>query len=217
GDDVFGISGRMRSQNILRQVGLAAHNYHDTYNTLPPGGTFAPDGSMLHSWETHLLPYIPYVAPRIDLTRPWNDPRNARYFKGVLPEFINPGFRFPELTDAEGFGLSHYAANSHVLGANRRMKLDDITDGTSTTLLFGEVNAGFKPWGHPVNWRDPVRGINRGPDGFGGAPGSGGAGFAMADGSARFLSERIDPTVLRALSTPRGGEEVDANELGTRR
>jgi prepilin-type processing-associated H-X9-DG protein len=201
-------------QNNLKQLGLAALSYNDTHGTLPPGGTFAPDGTMRHSWETHLLPYLSYVASNIDLDRPWNDPRNAKYFKGVLPVFINPGFRFPEVTDREGYGLSHYAANCHVLSGNRGMKLEDITDGTSTTLLFGEVNAGFKAWGHPVNWRDPARGINRGPDGFGGPRHSGGASFVMADGSVRFLNEHISPAVLRALSTPRGGEAVDAEALG---
>lgn len=32
--------------------------------------------------------------------------------------------------------------------------------------------------------------------------------FVMADGSVRFVSERISPAVLRALATPRGGELV---------
>src|SRR5690349_15388520 len=57
------------------------------------------------------------------------------------------------------------------------------------TLLIGEVNAQFKPWGHPVNWRDPTAGINSSQHGFGGPPGSGGANFVMADASIRFLSD----------------------------
>ncbi len=37
---------------------------------------------------------------------------------------------------------------------------------------------------------------------------TGGAQFAMADGSARFISENIDATVFRSLSTRAGGEVV---------
>ena len=71
-----------------------------------------------------------------------------------------------------------------------------------------EVNAGFRPWGHPVNWRDPADGLNGGPRNFGGPPGSGGARFLMAGGSVRFVSAHTDPAVLRALATPSAGDEV---------
>jgi len=64
--------------------------------------------------------------------------------------------------------------------------------------------------GCPINWRDPVEGINKSPDGFG-APWSGGANFMLMDGSVRFLSNGIDPKVLRAPSTPVGGEKVDVD------
>jgi hypothetical protein len=53
----------------------------------------------------------------------------------------------------------------------------------------------------------------RSPQGFGGPRLAGGAYFSMADGSVRFVSERIETDVLRALSTPDGGEEVDATTL----
>lgn len=110
--------------------------------------------------------------------------------------------------------MSHYAVNSRIFSVNSSIGLAGITDSRSTTLLIGEVNANFKPWGNPVNWRDPARGINRSPHGFGGPPGAGGANFAMADGSVRFVSDRISPQVLEALATPRGGEDIDKGGLG---
>ncbi len=173
---------------------------------LPPGGTFAADGEMRHSWETYILPYMGYSTSGIDMNSPWHGPENQKYFKCVLPDFINPGFRTPPLDDANGFGLSHYAVNSRVLSAAKPMTLSEITNGASNTILVGEVNVGFKPWGHPINWRDPAAGQNQGVSTFGGPASSNGTTFVMADGSVRFIRNGSDPAVLRALGNPRVNE-----------
>lgn len=205
------------SPNNLKQIGLAMHNYQDTYGKGPAGGTFTPQGEMLHSWETYSLVFIGYSTTDIDWKLPWNHPRNEKYFKCLLPVFTNARLSAPPLLDEQGFGLSHYAANVRVLGPNKLLSLTDMPDGTANTLLVGEVNANFQPWGHPANWRDPAKGINRSPHGFGGSPYSGGANFSMADGSVRFVRERVSIQVLRALSTPDGGEEIDPSVLGPTR
>jgi hypothetical protein len=192
-----------------REFGIGASNYEGANGHLPPGGSFTDNGEMLHSWETHLLPYLNYSARDIDLKQPWNAPANAEYFRRIHPDFINPGFRTPPLTDADGYGLSHYAANVRVAGANRGMKLTEITDGTGNTILFGEVNAGFRPWGHPVNWRDPAAGIGRSPAQFGGPPGTSSVLFVMADGSVRAVSNRASAATLKALATPNAGDAGD--------
>ena len=200
-----------RSDNNLKMMGLGAGNYADAYLSLPAGGTFEPDGTMMHSWETRLLPWIGYKS--LDFNRPWNDTDNASLARCIVPVFTNPEMPSAPLTDADGYGLSHYAANSWVMGANSRMAPSMLYDGASTTLLIGEVNNDFRPWAHPVNWRDPARGINRSADGFGGPRYAGGAHFAMADGSVRFLSENISPEVLEALAHPHRADEVDAGVL----
>lgn len=79
---------------------------------------------------------------------------------------------------------------------------EGISDGTSNTLLIGEVDANFEPWGKPGNWRDPALGLNRSPHGFGCRRGSRLVYFVMADGSVRSIRDDVDPEVLRALATP---------------
>ena len=84
---------------------------------------------------------------------------------------------------------------------------DAFTDGISNTILFGELNKGLRPWGDPLNVRDPATGINQGPKSFG-SPFSAGCHMLLADGSVRFVSESTAPVVLKALSTPASGEPV---------
>lgn len=199
-----GIKHATSRESSARHVLLGTSGYGGSFGSVPPGGTFASDGTPLHSWETHLLPYLAVSSAEIATDRPWNGPENARYFRCVVPMFVNSGLRVPRLEDREGFGLSHYAANNWVMGANRGTKLSDITDGAAATLMIGEVNTGFRPWGDPVNWRDPSAGLNVSPAGFGGPSGSGNVIFVMADGSVRLVSDRVSPDVLRGLATPRG-------------
>ncbi len=53
---------RMKCSNNLKQYGLALHNYHDTFNSLPPGGvwnTQSADWNVRNmSWHARVLPYI---------------------------------------------------------------------------------------------------------------------------------------------------------------
>ncbi|HEX6986597.1 MAG TPA: DUF1559 domain-containing protein [Planctomycetaceae bacterium] len=190
----------------LRWLVLGFNYQSDIDGALPPGGSFTPTGVGLHSWESHLLVGLGYQNP-IDFERPWRDPVNEGHFRSVVPEFINPGFRTADFRDSEGFGLSHFAANVHTLGPNTALKPDEITDGASNTILIGEVNTGFRPWGDPVNWRDPAAGLGETPVTFGGAPSTGGATFLMADGSVRTVSDDVAPSVLRALATPAAGDQ----------
>jgi Protein of unknown function (DUF1559) len=201
------------SSTNARMIANELETYAAVFGRLPIGGTFAPDGSMLHSWETELLPYMS-ISSGMDMKLAWNDPKNRRFAKCVIPNFINSELRGADLEDAEGYGLSHYAANMRVMAANKGLKIAEIKD-TANTFVVGEVNAEFKPWSHPGNWRDPGQGINRSPQGFGGASNSSGAHLLMADGSVRFVSGTTDPTVLKALGDPQC-EDLAMKSAGAR-
>jgi prepilin-type processing-associated H-X9-DG protein len=151
-----------------------------------------------YSWATLLLPYLSYYQfPQTDLL--WNHPDSTAIFRTPIPEFYNPTLVGADQFDKDGFALIHYAGNSNVLERESKPERLHIDKDGSNTILLGEVNGNFQPWGKPGNLRDPAAGINT-PGGFGGAEGSGGAQFLMLDGSVRFVSKDVDPEVLKALA-----------------
>ncbi len=228
-EPVFGVidafverSRKQEQSNHLREFAQGLLNFQDMFAGLPAGGTMSEEGELLHGWMIMLGPYNGISTDNIDFSVPWNRPPNKSAFQCNLPLFVNPAQAGPYFDD-EGYGLSHVAGNIHVLplrgvAADRRhgiqpgMRLEEITDGSSNTIAIGTAAQHFKPWGHPANLRVPERGIDRTPDGFGGPPQWRGAQFAMCDGSVRFMSNKTDPRVLRALGTPAGGEAVDSSQ-----
>ena len=107
------------------------------------------------------------------------------------------------------------------------IRIGEVFDGTSNTLMVGEVTGG-EPGSHQgPTWAAYVlRSTFGGINGFGSIPGDGqyiladnpeqsfssyhpgGCHFLMADGSVHFISENIDQEILEALTTRAGGEPI---------
>jgi hypothetical protein len=198
---------KVQSLSQIRNIAVGLHIYESNLETLPDGGTFGPNGKGYHGWSTVLLPYLDHstLYRQIDFHRPWDDPANYVVFATRMRDFEYPGER---VLAPGGYATTVYSSNQLVIGPGFGMSSSAITDGTSTTLLLGEAKGAFRPWGHPLNFRDAQLGINKVPEGFG-SPWVGGANFIMSDGSGRFLNESIDPRVLRALATPNADDPVD--------
>lgn len=204
---------RYEQANRFRTIGVASHAYLDAYRRFPPGGTTLPAATPGHSWMTLLLPYggPADLVNQIDLHRSWRDPVNKPPFSQSLYLFWGRPTATPQDFDPEGYAYASIAGNLHVLKTNIGLTSDDISDGLSNTILAGEVGSRYKPWADPTNLRDPARGINRDPNGFGARWPPRGAEFLMTDGGARMINPDIDPQILRALATPNGGETISGD------
>lgn len=198
---------RSQSKNNLAQIGLAMHNYHDTFNRLPPGKIVREDGVEVCGWQASILPYLEQAQlfNQLDFHEGWDTPANQGPYSTVVPVYLHASVS--QTTDSSGRPLMHYAGNSQVFMENKCLGFRDVTDGTSNTILVGEVTNGLKPWGMPGNVRDPADGIGPAENQFKG-PSVGGTQFLLGDGMVRFISENVDPEILRALATPAGGELV---------
>lgn len=155
------------------------------------------------SWLFQILLYMNYEMPSIDQTKPWNSVENAKAFRTVVYDAICPSQGNP-IWSPDGFGLSHKSGNPNVFQSDTTLRFSDF-DQLGETILVGEVNAAFVPWGEPHSDRLLNLGIRRdwsdakrGEVGYGSVHSSG-AIMLMGDGSTRFVADSIDPIVFAEL------------------
>jgi prepilin-type processing-associated H-X9-DG protein len=197
---------RMQCSNNLKQISLALHNYHDANGSFPPAFTVDENGKPLHSWRTLLLPYLDQQAvySQIDLSEPWNSSKNQAFNNTMIPTYHCPSE--PNMTNCSYVAI--VGPKSVFQGANT-IKLQDITDGTSNTIMIVEVK------GNGHNWMEPVDldvtqmkyAINGGSTEVGSMH-PGGANVSLADGSVRFFSQATDGRLVESMTTINGGEPV---------
>ena len=155
-------AARIQCVNHLKQLALAAHNAHDVAGALPPGIAYPGRDRRYTSLFVELLPYLEQSA----VYAKWDFYNPAGNFGGagsaaaqVVPGFVCPVAEPPANPIAFGstlFGVTSYGANAgqKAFPASRatfdglfaystaarpnRVRIDDIRDGTSNTILFGE-------------------------------------------------------------------------------
>jgi type II secretory pathway pseudopilin PulG len=192
---------RAQSTNNLHQVALALHNYHDTYGSFPPAVVTDANGQPLYSGRVLLLPFIEQddLYKQFDLTQAWDSPQNR-----ALSDISIPVFQDPSSVDQTP-GRTDYllvTGTGTIFESGKTVRHADIVDGSSNTLMVIEVRSGGVRWAEPrdVDISQPMA-LPQGNHPNGNLA-------AFADGSVRFLSKNVNPTLIRQLSTRNGKESV---------
>ncbi|MEW4453502.1 DUF1559 domain-containing protein [Bremerella sp. JC817] len=175
---------RSQCQNNLKQMGLAMHNYHDTYGCFPAGfyrrsysySTFSGPG---WGWGAMILPQIEqnnrYEALNVMNQFASDDPAILEYSQGLISTYrcpstpggdVNPEFKNSDSEPSHGlstykgvFGdlntqynypdddCGYYSGScinggNGMFSPNSATKFRDVTDGTTNTVMIGEVPFG---------------------------------------------------------------------------
>ncbi|AWM39695.1 putative major pilin subunit [Gemmata obscuriglobus] len=195
-------AARMKCQNNLKQMGLAAHNYESAMSTLPPGRGRRPltptSGYSLPSVQASILSYLEQ-ANKYNLFNFDADVHSAAANVPAQNQDV-PSYLCPSDASSKTYysaGRSNYFGSIGAV-ADRRLESDSksgifsltsvpapptwpkgktitaVSDGTSNTVMFAEVKRGTKAFDES-NQYDDTSVLNSG---------TGGTGWNVYDGRA---------------------------------
>lgn len=200
---------RSSCSNNMKQLWLGIDNYESEHGTLPPAFTVDAEGNRLHSWRTLILPYIDETTlfETIDLSKPWDDPVNAKAYASSPDVFRCPSSKSPPT-------LTTYLAivvPGGSFGSDAPRTFSEFTDGTSQTMMLIEVGQE-----HAVHWMSPHDADEKIIASIGSKTklahrqifNSG-----YADGSVHSVPIDVSPAQLRKLITVAGKDSVDGQSF----
>jgi prepilin-type N-terminal cleavage/methylation domain-containing protein len=103
---------RSQCTNQLKQIGLAVHNYHDTYKSLPP----AAAGGWGQTYHAYILPFVEQQAVH-DLCAPWSDSGYAASTRPtdrftIMARTVIPTFKCPSEPQPATWSLNNVTARA---------------------------------------------------------------------------------------------------------
>ncbi len=204
--------------NQLRYILFAMHSYEELHRHFVPP-VVETEGLPARSWRVDLLPFLDQspLRKRYSVDDQWDGSRNSTLSQEMPHEFTcaaNPGTTVDH--NGTAWRTTDYAMvkGPSAFGSPTGRKFSELPDGATNTVAIVEAAGRRIPWLKPedVEPTADTTSIN--------APGSahgrsrsaissyhpGGAMVGMADGSVRFVSERVDLKTLQAILTVDGGK-----------
>ena len=176
---------RMQCRNNLKQLGLAVHNYHDSFKVLPASGIVRPSSTAYYPRSGQMFSWIVLILPQLEqgnlhdrfdfgvsVLNQGLDPQ-AQHIDTLLCPSDSASDRFfvhATFTAGKRFAKGNYAAfvsPFHVesqnrfpgaLVANCPQNFASITDGTSNTVMITEVRTRKHPEDQRGAWALPWTG-----------------------------------------------------------
>jgi prepilin-type N-terminal cleavage/methylation domain-containing protein/prepilin-type processing-associated H-X9-DG protein len=244
-------AARMQCSNNLKQMALACYSYESTKGSFPAGIDWWVNGpgGPYSTWMWTILPFVEQqnlqnVNDNVGTIPLYYCPSDPRAYASWF--YLNAATDYVAIEGLDywdGLGIINSGGPNNY--PNPPVRVTDVTDGTSNTIMLGERPAAAD-WSFScatsasccdnlsgaaiigVNTGGPLNISNQQgqqcpapPRYFGGGPfnvndlcsydqiwslHTGGANFAMGDGSVRFISNGGNAIIVKCLATRAGGE-----------
>jgi serine/threonine protein kinase len=159
GDNAVSVAAaRTQSQNNLKEIGIALHNYHSAHGVFPPATIRDPVTGATASWRVALLPYFEedQLFREWKFNEPWDGPNNRRLWSRMPKVYQLPG----KSGDPTETYYQVFTGKGTMFDNPKGTRIEAIKDGTSFTIMVVEAK-------DPVLWcaPDDIPFVER-PEGF---------------------------------------------------
>jgi len=236
-------ASRIKCTNNLKQLGIAAHAYHDVNLQFPAWA----GGDSPKLWLPQFLPYIEQQAvatanktdatipvlqcPSSQVVNPYG-PFGGKYY-GITNYLAVTGHRYSDYASGGDTGMIA------VYPSTLKVRMASVLDGLSNTVMIGErppSNNAYWGWYQYPDFDSHIWAVTQSGDAYLNSgcvfpmyfqaknpakidcdanhfwsEHTGGANFAVGDGSVRFFQYSAGTTIIPPMSTRARGELVPSN------